>query len=255
MRNFKGIFPGVFSMGNMLCGFLSILQSFEGEATHAAWLIVLAGFFDALDGKIARVSRSTSKFGIELDSFADFVSFGIAPAVIFYSFRLFILGTWGWLIGFVFIICGAFRLARFNIQARLEEKPYFIGLPIPAAAVTLCGYTLFSYELWGELIYPEVLVTLIIVFSALMVSGVEYFALPRFSLNSRKNMIKLMLILGALIAVLIRPKLVIFPLGIIYVLSGIVREIYYIVHVEPKIDDNLLRSQKEKFKTDKADLS
>ena len=255
MRNFKGIFPGVFSMGNMLCGFLSILQSFEGEATHAAWLIVLAGFFDALDGKIARVSRSASRFGIELDSFADFVSFGIAPAVIFYSFRLFILGTWGWLIGFVFIICGAFRLARFNIQAKLEDKPYFIGLPIPAAAITLCGYTLFSYELWGELRYPEVLVTLIIVFSALMVSGIEYFALPRFSLNSRKNMIKLMLILGALIAVLIRPKLVIFPIGIIYVLSGIGREIYYIVHVEPKIDDNLLRRREEKFKIDKTDLS
>ncbi|MCJ7498292.1 MAG: CDP-diacylglycerol--serine O-phosphatidyltransferase [candidate division Zixibacteria bacterium] len=137
MRNFKGIFPGVFTVGNMLCGFISILQSFEGEAIHAAWLIILAGFFDALDGKIARISRSASRFGIELDSFADFVSFGIAPAVIFYSFRLYVLGTWGWLLGFLFIICGAFRLARFNIEARLEEKPYFTGLPIPVAAITL----------------------------------------------------------------------------------------------------------------------
>ncbi len=234
MRNFKGIFPGVFTVGNMLCGFISILQSFEGEAIHASWLIILAGFFDALDGKIARISRSASRFGIELDSFADFVSFGIAPAVIFYSFRLYVLGTWGWLLGFLFIICGAFRLARFNIEARLEEKPYFTGLPIPAAAVTLCGYTLFSYELWGELLYPEVLITLIIVFSALMVSGIEYETLPRFSLNSKKNLIKLIYILVALIAVLLKPKLAIFPLGMIYVLSGIVREVYQLVHMEPK---------------------
>jgi CDP-diacylglycerol--serine O-phosphatidyltransferase len=234
MRNFKGIFPGVFTVGNMLCGFISILQSFEGEAIHAAWLIILAGFFDALDGKIARISRSASRFGIELDSFADFVSFGIAPAVIFYSFRLYVLGTWGWLLGFLFIICGAFRLARFNIEARLEEKPYFTGLPIPAAAVTICGYTLFSYELWGELLYPEVLITLIIVFSALMVSGIEYETLPRFSLNSKKNLIKLIYILVALIAVLLKPKLAIFPLGMIYVLSGIVREVYQLVHMEPK---------------------
>jgi len=234
MRNFKGIFPGVFTVGNMLCGFISILQSFEGEAIHAAWLIILAGFFDALDGKIARISRSASRFGIELDSFADFVSFGIAPAVIFYSFRLYVLGTWGWLLGFLFIICGAFRLARFNLEARLEEKPYFTGLPIPVAAITLCGYTLFSYELWGELLYPEVLITLVIVFSALMVSGIEYETLPRFSLNSKKNMIKLLYILVALIAVLLKPRLAIFPLGMIYVLSGIVREVYQLVHMEPK---------------------
>jgi len=234
MRNFKGIFPGVFTMGNMLCGFLSILQSFEGEAIHAAWLIILAGFFDALDGKVARFSRSSSRFGIELDSFADFISFGIAPAVIIYSSKLYVLGTWGWILGFVFIICGAFRLARFNLEARLEDKPYFTGLPIPAAAITLCGYTLFSYELWGELTHPEVLITLVIVFSALMVSGIEYEALPRFSLNSKKNMIKLIYILGALIAVLVKPRLVIFPLGLLYVLTGIVREVYQLVHLEPK---------------------
>ena len=112
---------------------------------------------------------------------------------------------------------------------------YIIALlPIPMAAITLCGYTLFSYELWGELTYPEVLISLIIVFSALMVSGIEYDTLPRFSLNSKKNMIKLIYILGAFIAVLIKPRLVIFPLGIIYVLTGIIREIYQLVQIEPK---------------------
>jgi CDP-diacylglycerol--serine O-phosphatidyltransferase len=222
----------------MLCGFLSILQSFEGEAVSACWLVILAGFFDALDGKLARFSRSSSRFGIELDSFADLVSFGVAPAVIFYSFKLYVLGTWGWILGFLFIICGAFRLARFNLESRLEDKLYFTGLPIPMAAVTLCGYTLFSYQLWGELTYPEALVTMIIVFSALMVSGIEYDTLPKFSLNSRKNMIKLICILGAFIAVLIKPRLVIFPLGMIYVLSGVGREIYHLIQAESKEEDS-----------------
>ncbi len=237
MRDFKSFFPGVFTVGNMLCGFLSILQSFEGEAVSACWLVILAGFFDALDGKLARFSRSTSRFGIELDSFADLVSFGVAPAVIFYSFKLYVLGTWGWILGFLFIICGAFRLARFNLESRLEDKLYFTGLPIPMAAVTLCGYTLFSYQLWGELTHPEALVTMIIVFSALMVSGIEYDTLPKFSLNSRKNMIKLICILGAFIAVLIKPRLVIFPLGMIYILSGVSREIYRLIQVEPEEED------------------
>jgi CDP-diacylglycerol--serine O-phosphatidyltransferase len=234
MRDFKSFFPGVFTVGNMLCGFLSILQSFEGEAVSACWLVILAGFFDALDGKLARFSRSSSRFGIELDSLADLVSFGIAPAVIFYSFKLYMLGTWGWILGFLFIICGAFRLARFNLEVRQEDKLYFTGLPIPAAGVTLSGYTLFSYQLWGELLYPEVLVTMIIGFSALMVSEIEYDTLPRFSLNSKKNIIKLVCILGALVAVLIKPRLVIFPLGMIYVLFGVGREIFHLVQTEPK---------------------
>jgi len=234
MRNIKGIFPGFFTMGNMLCGFLSILHSFDGDAVHAAWLVILAGFFDALDGKIARFSKSVSQFGTELDSFADLVSFGIAPAVILYSFKLSYLGKWGWILGFVFILCGAFRLARFNVQSRSEETLYYMGLPIPAAAVTLTGYTLFCYELWGELRYLEVLIAMIMVFSGLMVSGFAYDTFPRFSLDTRKNKIKLLYIFVAFIAILIRPRLMIFPLGLIYVISGIGREVYQVVHIERK---------------------
>ncbi len=235
MRNIKGIFPGFFTMGNMLCGFLSILYSFDGDAVHAAWLVILAGFFDALDGKIARFSKSVSQFGTELDSFADLVSFGIAPAVILYSFKLSYLGKWGWILGFVFILCGAFRLARFNVQAKTEEILYYMGLPIPAAAVTLTGYTLFCYELWGELRYLEVLIAMIVVFSGLMVSGFAYDTFPRFSLNTHKNKIKLLYIFVAFIAVLIKPRLMIFPLGLIYVISGIGREVFQQVQTNVKV--------------------
>src|SRR3990172_4492734 len=133
MKKVGGIVPGVFTMGNMFCGFLSILSSFHRQANTAAWLVILAAFFDALDGWVARFSGSTTKFGIELDSFADFVSFAVAPAVMLYSFELFILGKWGFLLGFVFIMCGAFRLARFNLSARAEKKFYYTGLPLSAA--------------------------------------------------------------------------------------------------------------------------
>src|SRR4030067_2674831 len=154
----------------MFCGFLSILSSLDGQANTAAWLVIMAAFFDALDGWIARFSGATTKFGIELDSFADFVSFAIAPAVMLYSFELFILGKWGFLLGFVLIVCGAFRRTRFNLGARSENKLYYTGLPILMAAVTFAGYILFCYTIWGSLRYPEFLLSMIITLSALMVS-------------------------------------------------------------------------------------
>lgn len=224
MRKVGGIFPGVFTMGNMFCGFLSILSSLDGQANTAAWLVILAGFFDALDGWIARFSGSTTKFGIELDSFADFVSFAIAPAVMLYSFELYILGKWGFLLGFVFIVCGAFRLARFNLSAKSEKKYYYTGLPIPVAAGTFAGYTLFCNEIWGSLKYPEFLVSILIAFSALMVSSLKYDTLPNTNFKSRHNNLKLLYLLVAIVALFIKPQLAFFPLGMVYVLSGIARE-------------------------------
>ncbi len=234
MRNMRGIFPGFFTMGNMLCGFLAILYGLDGDLVHAAWLVILAGFFDALDGKIARFSKSASQFGTELDSFADLVSFGIAPAVILYSYKISYLGKWGWILGFVFILCGAFRLARFNLQARLGELDYYMGLPIPVAAITLTGYTLFCHELWGEIRYVELWVAMVVIFSGLMVSGFSYDTFPKFSLNSRENKIKLLYIFVAFVAILVKPRLMIFPLGLIYIVSGIGREVYHLVHIERK---------------------
>jgi len=224
MKKVPGIFPGIFTVGNMFCGFISILSSLDGHANTAAWLVIMAGFFDALDGWIARFSGSTTRFGIELDSFADFISFAIAPAVMLYSFELFILGKWGFLLGFVFIVCGAFRLARYNLSAKPEKKLYYIGLPIPMAALTFAGYTLFCYEIWGELKYSEFLISMIIAFSALMVSSLKYDTLPNTNFRSRQNNIKLLYTLVATLALFIKPQLVFFPMGIAYVLSGLARE-------------------------------
>ncbi|RKX27117.1 MAG: CDP-diacylglycerol--serine O-phosphatidyltransferase, partial [Candidatus Zixiibacteriota bacterium] len=127
MSNYRGIFPGTFTMGNVVCGFLSILSSFEGNITTACWFVVLAGFLDALDGKVARLSGSASQFGVELDSLADFLSFGVAPAVLVYAIKLSSLGKWGWMISIVYIMAAAYRLARYNLLADTEEKKEFLG--------------------------------------------------------------------------------------------------------------------------------
>jgi CDP-diacylglycerol--serine O-phosphatidyltransferase len=215
----------------MFCGFASILSSFDGETVFAAWMIILAGFFDALDGKIARFAGSASRFGVELDSFADVISFGIAPAMLFYNLGVYPTGKWGWIPGFVFVICGAFRLARFNIQqTKLGEKLPYLGLPIPTAAITLVSYTLFCSEVWGRLRYPKALITMIIAFSGLMVSGIEYETLPKFSLGDRKNKLKLVYILIFLIILIINPRLALFPFGMLYILSGVVKGGYELFH-------------------------
>jgi CDP-diacylglycerol--serine O-phosphatidyltransferase len=210
-----------------------VLSSFDGEIVFAAWMIILAAFFDALDGMVARVSKTTSRFGVELDSFADLLSFGIAPAVMFYSLKLYPLGKWGWILGFVFVMCGAFRLARFNLGiSKLSEKYPYMGLPIPTTAVTLVSYILFCYEIWGVLRFPKALVSMIIAFSGLMVSGIEYETLPKFYLGDRKNKIKLIYVFVFIIALLIKPRLVLFPFGLLYILSGIVKGGYSLFHVE-----------------------
>jgi len=210
-------------MGNVVCGFLAILSAFEGNITTACWLVILAGFLDALDGKVARLSGGASQFGVELDSLADFLSFGVAPAVIVYAIKLSDLGKWGWLVSVVFIMAASYRLARFNLLAETEEKKAFVGLPVPAAAVTLVSYIILCYDQWGELQYSQVLVSMIILFAFLMVSQVQYDSLPdRFT--SPENRIKLLVLLAAGAAVLVRPRLLLFPISAGYILFGMIRE-------------------------------
>jgi CDP-diacylglycerol--serine O-phosphatidyltransferase len=225
MGNFRGIFPGTFTMGNVVCGFLAILSAFEGEITTACWLVILAAFLDGLDGKIARLSGATSRFGVELDSLADFLSFGVAPAIIAYVIRLQSLGKWGWLISIVYIMASSYRLARFNLLASTDEKKEFLGLPVPGAALPIVSYVIFCDYIWGQLEYSEYLISMMILFSALMVSQIEYDALPdRF--NTHKNRIKLLFILIAAAAALAKPRLLLFPIFVSYVIIGLIREAY-----------------------------
>ncbi|MFZ1683790.1 MAG: CDP-diacylglycerol--serine O-phosphatidyltransferase [Candidatus Zixiibacteriota bacterium] len=225
MNNYKVIFPNTFTMANAVFGFLAILEAIEGRVTSACWFILLAALMDGLDGKIARLSGGSSQFGIELDSLADFLSFGVAPAVILYSIKLNDLGKWGWIISVIFIMAAAYRLARYNVLADSDEKKDFMGLPVPMAAMTLVSYIIFSYKIFGGLEYSEVLVSMIVLFAILMVSQVQYDAMPD-HFNTRQGRIKLGLMLLAGVFLAINVRLLLFPILGSYILFGMIREVY-----------------------------
>lgn len=224
--NYRGLFPGTFTMGNVVCGFIAILEAIEGRITSACWFVMLAGLLDVLDGKVARLSGGTSQFGVELDSLADFLSFGVAPAVIVYQIKLNDLGNWGWVISIVFIMAAAYRLARYNVLADTEEKKDFMGLPVPMAAMTLVSFIILCYYIWGGLEYSEWLISMIVLFAILMVTQVQYDAVPE-NFQTRQGRIKLGILLIAGIAVAFGPRrLLLFPILASYILFGMVRELY-----------------------------
>lgn len=224
MRSYKALVPNSFTMGNMLCGFLSILSCLEGNAVTAAWLIVLGAFLDSLDGRIARMSKVSSNFGVELDSFSDFCTFGVATAVLIHAFSLSSLGRWGWIVSGVYVMCSGYRLARFNVLAKLEGQRKFLGLPAPMASLLLVSYVIFSYELWDGIEHVELLISMIGVVSALMVSSIAYDAFPD-NLSTVENKVKFLLLIAFIIGVIIKPRLVLFPAVLVYMLTCLVREL------------------------------
>ncbi len=230
MSRYRGLVPGIFTMGNVVCGFLAILSAFEGAITTACWFVILAGFLDALDGKVARLSGGSSQFGVELDSLADFLSFGVAPATLVYAIKLNSLGKWGWIISIVYIMSAAYRLARFNLLADTEEKKDFVGLPVPAAAAAMVTFIIFSYYLWDGLQYSEWLVSMIILFAFLMVSQVQYDAFPD-NFDTPQNRMRLVVLVAAGIIIIIKPRLLLFPFFALYILFGMVREVYRLFYV------------------------
>lgn len=235
MAQYRGFVPGIFTMGNVVCGFIAILSAFEGHITTACWFVILAAFLDALDGKIARLSGSTSQFGIELDSLADFLSFGVAPAVIIHTIKLADLGKWGWIISIVFIMAASYRLARYNLMADSEEKKDFLGLPVPVAALALVSFVIFCFRLWGQLRYDEFLVALLIGSSFLMVSQVQYDALPEsFQTRRARTKLAILLIAGLVVAIaatIVNYRLLLFPVIGLYILFGVARELYRLLYL------------------------
>jgi CDP-diacylglycerol--serine O-phosphatidyltransferase len=175
--------PSFFTLMNLFCGYLAITQCMEGRFDHACWLIVVAGFFDALDGMMARLTNGTSLFGVELDSLSDIVSFGVAPGFLVYVFSLKTYGTLGLIVSSLPAICGAVRLARYNVGFDGEKKEYFQGLPIPMQAIAIVALILnfndeaFFYEF--SLNNFPVLIPIVFVLSALMISTIKFDAVPR----------------------------------------------------------------------------
>jgi len=212
--------PSFFTLGNLLCGFLAVINVIEGSLTHAAWWIIIAAIFDLLDGKIARLTGCTSEFGIEFDSIADVVSFGIAPAVLFHSYAFTGTGNLGYFLAFCFLAAGAIRLARFNITATTGKKNYFTGMPIPAGAGIIASFVLFSENVWHGLANFDFCVAIVIFTSFAMLSNFKYSVMPKVSFSKKSDIIRSIWFISHLTVSVYFPDEVFFPTGILYLLSG-----------------------------------
>jgi len=221
MRKGVYILPNLFTTGNLFCGFWAIISVFQEKFFYAAIAILLASVFDILDGKVARLSGAMSKFGVQYDSLADLVSFGIAPAVLAFSWALRPYGKFGWLAAFVFVACGALRLARFNVQSSSGETKYFKGLPIPAAA-TMIALTILLYLRLIETGWVKDIIILIMIWvlAFLMVSNLRYFSFKELNLSKRKPFNLFILVILSMIVIIMEPTMMLFLFVLAYVFSG-----------------------------------
>lgn len=220
----KGVFvlPSLITTGGLFCGFFSIISAFNEQYHRAAIFIIAAHVFDILDGRIARLTRTVSRFGIEYDSLADLVSFGVAPAVLVYVWALEPWGNWGWLAVWLYVACGAMRLARFNVQISTVEKKNFVGLPIPAAAEMIAATVLLYYFLEGEGATSKQVILLLVIYAlaALMVSSLPYPSFKEIDLKRRRPFWLLVVFLLLIEVIVAKPEVMFFSGVFLYTLSG-----------------------------------
>lgn len=201
------ILPNACTSMNLFCGYLSIVMTSQGEFLLAGWLILIANIFDILDGRLARLTSVSSRFGAELDSLADLVSFGVAPAFLVYTRYLEHDKFWGLIVSGIFMLCGALRLARFNITPH-SRQDVFEGLPIPAGAGILATMTIYELQFFNFLKIPSMVIpAVVLVTSFLMVSKIEYPAMKKTPQTSGKR--KLMVVL-LLVALFVNPPMTLF---------------------------------------------
>ena len=228
-RGRKGIFvlPNLLTSASLFGGFFAIIASIQGRFEAAAIAILIASVFDSLDGRIARFTQTTSHFGNEYDSLSDLISFGVAPGILAFLWALEPFGRLGWLAAFMYVICGALRLARFNVQKDVVKSKYFKGLPIPAAASFVASAVLFASALTGvSAIQPIAVIVMMYVLSFLMVSTVNYFSFKEFDIRHKKPFNVLVSIILVLVLVAYKPKIILFFILLSYVLSGPLVTIY-----------------------------
>jgi CDP-diacylglycerol--serine O-phosphatidyltransferase len=220
----KGVYilPNLFTSAGLFAGFYSIIATLQGDFRLAAIMVLVAQFCDVLDGRIARLTRASSSFGVQYDSLADLVAFGVAPGILVWSWALVPWGRWGWLAATVYVTCGALRLARFNVQVGSVERRHFVGLPIPAAADVVAATVLIHFYFGGAgatlkmLLMPLLIVSL----AALMVSEVRYFSFKEFQLHHRHPFPVLLVVLCLVLLTIAEPEIVLFVGATAYALSG-----------------------------------
>ena len=210
---------------------------------QASWAIIIAAAFDAVDGRIARLTRSVSRFGEQYDSLVDMVSFGIAPGMLAYLAFLQPFGRWGWLATFLYIICVALRLARFNVQLKFIESKYFQGLPSPPSATMLATTVILLHSLGIADIKNSAMPLITCVLALLMVSTIRYNSFKDFDFRKRRPFNVLVALILLIVLLLGEPEIILFSAAAIYTLSGPLGYLY------------LLRRMNKKEYTELADES
>ncbi|MBP1635321.1 MAG: CDP-diacylglycerol-serine O-phosphatidyltransferase [Acidobacteria bacterium] len=220
----RGVYllPSLLTMGNMFCGYLCVLYAIRGEFDVAAPLIGVAVVLDMLDGRIARMTGTATAFGVEFDSLADVVSFGIAPAVLTFLWGLAPLHRLGWAAGFIYLSAAAIRLARFNIQSlKATDKRHFVGMPSPAAAAVPASTVFFYPEGLHDPTWALIALAVMIVPALLMVSTIRFNSFKTVDTQQRRSY-KVLALLALVIAVIqLHPHIVLLGLAYLYMLMGL----------------------------------
>jgi CDP-diacylglycerol---serine O-phosphatidyltransferase len=230
IRHVVVVMPSTFTLGNLFFGFWSIVSAFNGNFRWAGWFIVFAGILDMLDGRVARLSGTGTRFGAELDSLVDVISFGVAPALLMYFLDFSSAGRFAWILCYIYVVAVALRLARFNVvSAGKPSTGWFTGMPSPSAGMTLAVYYPFSQTNWyrASLAYLDLqhegLVVLLLLLAVLMVSNVKYPKFPPIGIHSTRGILGLVVHLLILLGGLLAPEYFLFPLGLGYMAFGLIR--------------------------------
>lgn len=219
----RGIYwlPNLMTTLALFAGFYAIIAGMNGQFMHGAIALFIAMVFDGLDGRIARMTNSSSAFGAEYDSLSDMVSFGVAPALLIYQWALYDFGKLGWIAAFVFVAGAALRLARFNTQVGVADKRYFQGLASPAAAALIAGliWMIEANDLSFEgLAWLALLLTF--AGGVLMVSNVRYSSFKELNLKDKVPFVTLLAIVTLFVIITIKPSVFLFGLALLYAVSG-----------------------------------
>ena len=216
------LLPSLFTMGNMVFGFYAIICGLDGHFRKASLFILLAAALDSVDGRIARMTGTESEFGKEYDSLADVITFGAAPGMLVYLWGLRSFNEDSWLVPVFYMVCTATRLARFNVQTRVVDSRYFVGLPSPLAALTICALLSFAPDYTGDMrvVMQVVLAMALLLIGALMVSTFRYNSFKKFDLRKRWSYRAFVPFAAILLVFLFIPRALLLVITLLYTLSG-----------------------------------
>lgn len=215
------LLPNLLTTAGLFAAFYSIVASLKGHYETAVIAIFVGMIADGLDGRIARMTNTQTAFGAEYDSLSDMVTFGVAPALLIYSWNLHALGKFGWLVAFIYTAAVALRLARFNTQVETADKRYFQGLACPPAAAILASFVWLCHQhKWEHFLISMVSATLAVITAVLMVSNVRYYSFKELDLKGKIPFLHVLIMVVLFVAIAANPSLILFLGFVMYALSG-----------------------------------